>query len=259
MRMERLARVGLGAVVFLVLTVSVSQAAIIDLSTVFSNSGYETGTAHVNWSVTQPNATYTSAVPVNPVIQPLNPAFNNGTLLPALTAPAGNNFVGETNPTLNGDNKGKLAHDVLAGSWAPGADTFQLELWGNRGRLNSNSNLVSTMPGGTGDPVLHVTLLGFSSVAAPTVDGSDNWNQTVRLNVGADFTNWGSPGSWTQQLFSFTNTSAFTLTYIAVAVAGMNNNHDQYVAWDISAVPEPMAILAAANFGMLGLCLRRRR
>jgi hypothetical protein len=49
------------------------------------------------------------------------------------------------------------------------------------------------------------------------------------------------------------------LTYIAVAVAGMNNNHDQYVAWDISAVPEPMAILAAANFGMLGLCLRRRR
>jgi len=230
-----------------------SSAATVSLSAVLGNSGYEDDLIHSQWTDTKPNANYINSVPVNPVIIPLDPNFSNGTTLPALTAPAGNNFVGVLNGTLNSDLNGKLAHNVVAGNYAPNADTFEVTVWANRGRLGTNGNTNSAVT--TSPPTLDVRMLGFSSVAAPTVTSSnDNWSTTIRLTALGSFTNWGAPGQWTSQTFSFTNTSTFTLSWITLTVTGQNHNHDQYVAWDIGPVPEP-GTATLGGFGCVALVL----
>jgi hypothetical protein len=239
--------------------------------TSLGNSGYEADLVHSQWTVTQPNSSYLPAVPVNPTINPLNPLLSNGSTLPALVAPVGNNFVGAINDTLNGDQKGKLAHIVLPGTFNVG-DTFTVTVWANRGRLGSNSNTNSDFAtvGASSQPTLDVRLLGFNSATAPTVTSADNWNATIRLNSLNSFTNWPTTGAgvgqWSFQTFTFTNTFATgPLTYIALTVAGQNNNHDQYVAWDIgpgAPAPEPSSCVLA-GLGVIGFAtgvrLRRRK
>jgi hypothetical protein len=236
------------------LSATASAAAPVDLYFVLGNAGYEDDLVHSQWTVTKPNATYTSTVPVNPMIEPLDPAFNDGTLLPALVAPVGDNFIGVENPTLNDDIKGKLAHDSVAGAFSS-ADEYVVVVWGNRGRLDSNGNTTSTFPGSA--PVINVQFLTWGAGSVPTVDANDNWSRSP-TSTSTLFTNWGDPGEWTSQTFTFTRVANFS--YLALAISGQNNNHDQYVAWDIGAVPEPSSVILAfiGAAAICGAAVRRR-
>ena len=121
-----------------------ASAVTVDLALVLGNSGYELGNTS-QWTATQTNTSFVTSVPVNPAIAPLDPCCSNGTLLPLLLAPVGNNFVGVATDPDDVDEKGKLVHAALAQSFA--ADTiFQVTVWANRGRLNTNGNTNSGMP-----------------------------------------------------------------------------------------------------------------
>lgn len=236
------------AVILTVLSIGASpvQAVSVDLFGVLGNAGFENDLVHSQWTVTKPNSSYQNTVPVNPLILPLNPCCSNGTTLPALTAPAGNNFIGVLNPTLNEDRKGKLAHDAVANSYASGT-TFDILVWGNRGRLGSNGNTNSTFPGAA--PALIVSFLGWGAGSVPTVNSSDNWSRAFALKTSLPFTDWGSPGQWTSQEFHFT--TPVDLAYISLALALQNVNHDQYVASDTAPIPEPGSLLLLIAGGLL--------
>jgi hypothetical protein len=250
MRLVRLAGLAVLGASALVVGARPASAITIDLAAALGNSGFENGTTG-QWTATKPNASYISPVPVDPNIQPLDPCCNDGTLLPALTAPAGIHFVGVKN-TLNNDPKGKLAHDALAGSFA--ADTvYEVLVWGNRGKLLSAGNTNPNFPGST--PGITVQLRGWGAGSIPTVNPSnDNWSRSPSFTSSQTFTNWGSVGDWTSQLFSFTPGVAFA--YISLSISGMTNNHDQYVAFDVAAVPEP-SIGLLLGVGLLGVSARR--
>lgn len=236
----------------LVLMAGPASAVTIDLGVALGNSGFENGTTS-QWTTTRPNASYIISVPVDPFIEPLDPCCNDGTLLPALTAPAGIHFVGVTNPTLTEDRKGKLAHDALAQSFA--SDTvFQVLVWGNRGKLDTNGNLNPTFPGSS--PQVTVQLRGWGAGSLPTVNpANDNWSRSPAFTQSLTFTNWGSPGDWASQIFTFTPGLAFE--YVTLSISGMNNNHDQYVAFDVASVPE-VSSGVLLGLGLLGLAVRRR-
>jgi hypothetical protein len=248
MKMGRKQFLFLLAVIFTVLSTGVrpARAVPVDLFGVLGNAGFENDLVHSQWTVTQPNSSYQSTVPVNPTILPLDPCCSNGTTLPALTAPVGNNFIGVLNPTLNEDRKGKLAHDAVANSYASGT-TFEILVWGNRGRLGSNGNTNSTFPGAA--PALIVQFMGWGAGSVPTVNSSDDWSRVRLVNVSLPFTNWGSPGQWTSQEFLFT--TPVDLAYISLALSLQNVNHDQYVASDTAPIPEPGSLVLLIVGGLL--------
>jgi hypothetical protein len=230
-----------------------ASAVTVDLSLVLTNSGWELGNTS-SWTATMPNTQYISPVPVDPANQPLDPCCSNGTLLPALTAPAGLHFVGVATDPDTVDEKGKLVHTALSQSFA--ADTiFQVTIWANRSRLNTNGNTNSAMP--AAPPTLSVGFYGWGTGALPTVTAAtDNWSRTRSYNPTAlQFTNWGAPAQWTSQTFQWA--PGIALSYISLGIAGMNNNHDQYIAWDMAPVPEPSTALLVA-LGLAGFAVARR-
>jgi hypothetical protein len=246
-------RLGCGIVLLAGLgAIAPASAATIDLSVVLTNSGWELGNTN-NWTATMPNSSYISPVPVDPAIQPLDPCCTNGTLMPAVTAPVGLHFAGVPTDPDTVDEKGKLVHTALSQSFA--ADTiFQVTIWANRGRLNTNGNTNAQMP--ASPPTLSVGFYGWGTGTVPTVDAADNWSRTRSYNPTAlQFTNWGTPGQWTSQTFQWA--PGIALSYISLGIAGMNNNHDQYIAWDMAPVPEPSTALLVA-LGLAGIAVARR-
>ena len=246
------ARLGLGLALAWTAWSVPAAAVTVDLAIVLANSGYEAGNTS-SWTATLPNATFITPVPVNPAISPLDPCCSNGSTLPNLTAPVGLFFAGVATDPDDVDEKGKLVHAALSQSFA--ADTiFQVTVWANRGRLGTNGNTNSVF--GTGVPTLAVKMDGWGAGALPTVNSADNWSRTRSYNPAVQqFTNWGTPGQWTSQTFTWT--PGIALSYISMAITGSNNNHDQYVAWDVGPVPEPSTGLLFA-FGLLGIAARRR-
>lgn len=232
--------------------------AVIDVSTILGNSSYEDDLVHSQWSVTMPNASYQNPVPVNPAFTPLDPAFNDGTTQPAPTAPVGTNYIAVLNPTLNGDYKGKLAHDATSVSYSA-SDTFEVAVWANRGRLGSNGNTNSTFAGlnASALPSVRVQLLAWGPGSLPTVNGSDDWSRNPAYSNVQTFTDWAGPTDWASQTFSFA--PGISISYLALSVSGLNNNHDQYVAWDIGPVPEPSTFVLASIGGAAAAFVLRRR
>jgi hypothetical protein len=109
-------------------------------------------------------------------------------------------------------------------------------------------------------PILTVALYGWAAGAVPTVTASnDNWNRVMSFGASGSsnqaYANYGTPGQWTSQTFSWT--PGIALSYISLAVIGNNQNHDQYIAWDITPVPEPSTGLLLA-LGLGGIAARRR-
>jgi hypothetical protein len=243
----------------LVWTAAMAHGAVIDLASILGNPSYEADLVHSQWKVTRPNGSYDTVVPVNPAFSPLNPAFNDGTTQAAPTAPVGTNYIAVLNPTEEGDIKGKLAHDSLAAVYTL-ADSFQVKVWGNRGRLGTNGNTNSTFAGlnPTALPTLKVQFLTWGPGSVPTVDVNDNWSRGPSFSSTVDFTSWAGPTAWASQVFSFS--PGLNISYLALAVSGQNNNHDQYVAWDIGQVPEPSSLALAALGGVsLAVAYLRRR
>jgi hypothetical protein len=159
------------------------------------------------------------------------------------------------NPTLNGDIKGKLAHDAVAVAFGAG-DSFQVTVWANRGRLGSNGNTNSAIA--AGPQTVKVEFLTWGAGSVPAVDINDDWSRNPSFDVTQDFTNWAGPTQWASQTFTFS--PGLGISYLALAVSGQNNNHDQYVAWDIGPVPEPSTVVLA-GMGAAGgalVFLRRR-
>lgn len=256
---ERLTRdAGLKAALVLALMTAIppaeSWANPLNLATLIANPSFDDASTTVNWTTTRPNSSYLSAVPVNPVIAPLAPS-SSGVPQPNLIAQYGPNFVGVRNPTQNDDLKGKLVSDAVALSVTTGTE-FEISVYGNRGRLNTNGNTNGTFPNANSAPKLRIQFWGFSAGAVPTVNSSDNWSRshTVKMTETFDFTGV-DPGEWALQTFLFETTA--NLEYIAIAVVGQNLNHDQYVAADIQTIPEPTTA-TLVGLGLMGLCLRGR-
>src|SRR5262245_50912628 len=194
-----------------------SAAVTRDLAILLSNSGYESGGGSTtNWTATMPNSSYMTPVPVDPTIQPLDPNFSNGTLLPALTAPVGSHFVGVPTDPDTVDEKGKLVHDALSVSFAA-VDTYQVTVWVNRGRLNTNGNTNSTF--GASPPDMLVTLYGWGAGSNPNPVNSatDNWGRSPTYSNAQTFTNFGTPGQWTSQTFTWTPNTAFSFISLGIA------------------------------------------
>ena len=247
------------AIVFIVVSgifapLSSASAAVIDLTTVFSNSSYESGTTA--WTATKPNANYQSLgtnFGVNPTILPLDPCCSNGTTLPQLTAPVGSNFIGVLNPD-DADLAGKLAHTAVSGTFLS-TDTYQVTVWANLGRLgDGNTNSIFT----SAPPTLNVQLRSWIAGAVPTVaPATDSWSRSPTTTTTLAFTNWGSPGIWTSQTFLFTLPA--NRAYLSLGIAGLNHSHDSYVAWDVGTpVPEPSSVLLLGA-GIAALVRRRFR
>jgi hypothetical protein len=246
------------AIGLLLAVATAAPCAVIDVSTVLGNSSYEDDLLHTQWTVTMPNASYQDPVPVNPAFTPLNPAFTDGTTQAAPTAPVGVNYIAVLNPTEMGDFKGKLAHDALAVSYSS-SDTFQVTVWANRGRLGTNGNTNSTFIGlnPTALPMVRVELLTWGPGSLPTVDSDDDWSRSTLFSSQQTFVNWAGPTQWASQTFTFS--PGASVSYLALAVSGLNNNHDQYVAWDIGPVPEPSSLVLASLGGVVvAIALRRR-
>ena len=240
--------------VLIVLPTGGAWANPLNLATLVANPSFDDASTPVNWTTTRPNSSYLSAVPVNPVIAPLAPS-SSGVPQPNLLAQYGPNFVGVRNPTQNDDLKGKLVSDAVVRLETTGTE-FEISVYGNRGRLNTNGNTNGTFPNANSAPKLRIQFWGFSAGAVPTVNSSDNWSRshTVKMTETFDFTGI-DPGEWALQTFLFETTA--NLEYIAIAVVGQNLNHDQYVAADIQTIPEPTTA-ALVGLGLMGLCLRGR-
>ncbi|MDG2049425.1 MAG: PEP-CTERM sorting domain-containing protein [Myxococcota bacterium] len=167
----------------------------------------------------------------------------------------GPNFVGVWNPTQNDDLQGKLVSDAVSISVASGTE-FEIGIYGNRGRLDTNGNTNGDFPNTNSAPKLRIQFWGFGAGATPTVNSSDNWSRShaVKITETFDFTGV-DPGEWALQTFLFEATA--DIEYFAVAIVGQNLNHDQYVAADVQTIPEPTTA-ALFGIGLIGLCLRRR-
>ena len=232
-----------------------ASAATLDLASIIANPSFDAALVPVDWTATQPNTSYPSAVPVNPVINPVDPTLNDGTTLPALTAQFGPNFVGVRNPPLTEDLKGKLVSNAIATSIAADA-VLQLHVYGNRGRLDTNGNLNGEFPSAASAPRLRVQFWGFGAGALPTVNDSDDWTRSEASKITQTFDfSTTAPGEWAQETFSFA--PGVALDYVAVALIGQNLNHDQYVAIDVGVVPEPATGLLV-GLGLVFLSRRKR-
>ena len=128
----------------------------LNLATLVANPSFDDASTPVGWTTTRPNSSYLSAVPVNPAIAPLSPS-SSGALQPSLTAQSGPNFVGVKNPTQNDDIKGKLVSDAVAISATSGTE-FEIGVYGNRGRLNTNGNTNGNFPNSNSAPKLRIQL-----------------------------------------------------------------------------------------------------
>ena len=241
----------------LVATPTKAEAVLVDVSTLFSNIGFENGNLS-GWTLTRPNSSFVSSLtpPVNPTINPADPANDPTTL----TAPAGAFFTGLKNPGDGVDLKYKLAHNAIPISASPDA-VFQVAVFANRGRLEPFDS-----PGSTADVL--VRIFGWTTNSStPTVNAStDDWSRTVNWNPAAqsfDFTGVAD-GTWAQQIFTFdpaaSGINPADLKYLSISISGRNNNHDQYIATDIGQVPvipEPMSF-SLFGLGLAGLSFRRR-
>ena len=256
--------IGASLVLAASLTPAIASADPIDISTLFTNFGFESGNLS-GWSVTRPNTTnYVASLSpqVNPIIDPADPG-NIGSIL---TAPVGDYFTGILRPgDLGSDLAFKLAHNAVAISALTG-DTFQVTLYANRGRLEPFDTPSSTADVG-------VRIFGWTAGAAPTVTPStDNWSRTIGWNPGAQNFNFTllADGTWGAQTFTFNPAAmgidAANLRYLSFAVTGSTHNHDQYVAIDtgsrqVTSVPEPASLLLTLmGLGSVaGSRLRKRR
>jgi len=245
------------AATLLLVGVAPVQAVSFDAGTLFGNYGFETGNLN-GWAVTQPNSTnYVSALvpPVNPAIDPADPANNPQVLL----APVGSYFTGLANPgDLNRNYK--LEHVPVAVS-LPSGSALQTTVFASRGRLEP----FDSPPAPPGSSVVTVKIFGWTTNgSAPTVTPStDDWSRSVNWNPSAksfDFT-LQADGTWGSQTFIFdpaaSGIDASNLKYLAMSIVGKNVNHDNYVATDLAPVPEPMTA-ALMGIGLVGIALLKR-
>ncbi len=239
-------------ILLVILGSSSAQAMNVDVFTVFSNAGLETGNLD-NWSITKPNANYVSGLSVSPNINPADPLND----LTPLAAPAGSFFTGVTRPGDSGpDLAYKIAHDATAVSFAAGT-TFSVGIFGNRGRLEPFDT-----PGSTAE--LRVRIFGWGAGSTPTVNSSDDWSRNISWKPGNQSFDFSgiADGDWGFQIFTFDPAAlgidAADLEFLSLSITGNTKNHDQYVASDLGTVPEPTTwlLLGAAILG-LGALHRR--